>query len=73
MTLILGLEIARRMKNTTLKFFPQVFSGLLHKENIFWEGSKIYDFLKVCKMMKEVEKFGKNRGDFFSHETQKLL
>ena len=45
MNLILGLEMARRLKNATPKFFPWVFSELLYKE-IFWGGggSKADDF-----------------------------
>ena len=57
MNLILGLEMAGRLKNATPKFFPRVFSELLYKE-IWGGGSKADDFFfgKVCRMMREVEK-----------------
>ena len=54
MNLILGLEMAGRLKNATPKFFPRVFSELLYKE--IWGGSKADDFFFWKSVQREVEK-----------------
>ena len=74
--LFLGIEMARRMKNATPKFFPQVVLELPYKEiggGGGREGSKGQRFfLKSVQNDKSCRENLKKLGvKFFSHKAQK--
>ena len=71
--LFLGIEMARRMKNATPKFFPQVVLELPYKEiGGGGEGSKGRRFfLKSVQNDESCREIFKKLGvNFFSHKAQ---